>query len=77
MNNFYVLTRNQETPQLGVYETANIPSAMLTRPLVFVLSIGVLPNLTLDDFDNFENNTSGRKNEENWYNKDLVVGEIR
>ena len=74
INKFYERTLYQDTPQIGVYAKADIPRAMLTRPLVFVLSIAVLPDLEKDDFDNYEMN---EESDTYWYNKEDVVGEIR
>ena len=73
MNNFYAKTLNQDTPQITVYSKASIPSAMLSRRFVFVLSIAVLPDLVKDNFVNFE----VANQEKNWYNQDEVVGMIR
>ena len=73
MNIFYHKTLYKDTPQISFYAKASIPGAMLTRPLVFVLYIGVLPDLEKDKIENFkmENQIN------NWYNDDEVVGDIR
>ena len=74
MMKFYERTVGQDTPQIGKYAMADIPRAMLSRQYVFVLSISVLPDLNLDDFDNYEIDSS---KERFWYNNDEVVGIIR
>ena len=74
INKFYERTINQDTPQIGVYAKADIPRAMLTRQLVFVLSIAVLPDLEKDDFENYQ---MGEESDTHWYNNIDIVGEIR
>merc|ERR550532_2725609 len=73
INKFYERTINQDTPQIGVYAKADIPRAMLTRQLVFVLSIAVLPDLEKDDFENYQ---MGEESDTHWYNNIDIVGEI-
>ena len=74
INKFYERTLDQDTPQIGVYAKADIPRAMLTRQFVFVLSIAVLPDLEMDDFDNFK---LGKNIGTHWYNIEDTVGKIR
>ena len=73
INKFYERTLDQDTPQIGVYTKADIPRAILSRELVFVLTVKVLPNLEEDDYLKFD--MSKRTNY--WYNNQSVVGEIR
>ena len=73
INKFYEKTLNKDTPQIGVYTKADIPRAILSRELVFVLTVKVLPNLVEDDYLKFE--MSKRKNY--WYNNQDIVGKIR
>ena len=74
INKFYERTINRDTPQIGVYAKADIPRAMLTRKLVFVLSVAVLPDLEKDDFYNYQ---MDEESETHWYNDVDIVGEIR
>ena len=53
MNIFYEKTLNQDQPQVASYAEADIPRAMLTEPFVFVLFIGVLPDLKRDNYSNY------------------------
>ena len=53
MNVFYDHTLNKNVPQIGDYCKASIPAAMLTKPFVFVLSVGILPDLIKDNYENF------------------------
>ena len=73
INKFFERTLDQDTPQIGVYTKADIPRAILSRELVFVLSVAVLPDLVEDDYLNFK--MDQRKNY--WYNNQDIVGEIR
>ena len=73
INKFYEKTLNKETPQIGVYNKADIPRAILSRELVFVLDVGILPDLEEDDFLNFNMNERNHY----WYNNRDVVGVIR
>ena len=59
INIFYERTLDQDEPQVAVYKEANIPRAMLTQPFVFVLYIGILPDLQSDDFSNYDENQPG------------------
>ena len=52
--------------------TADIPKAILTEQFVFVLFVKILPDLELDNFDNYNAN-----NNQQWYNNLRIVGEIR
>ena len=60
MNIFYENTLYQDEPQVAVYSEADIPRAMLTETYVFVLYIGVLPNLTTDNFINYNEKKKGK-----------------
>ena len=73
INTFYLQTLNKNTPQLGRFITADIPKAILTEQFVFVLLVNILPDLELDNFDNYDDNHS----EKQWYNNLNIVGEIR
>ena len=73
INTFYLQTLNKNTPQLGRYITSDIPKAILTEQFVFVLFVKVLPDLELDNFDNYDDN----RRDEQWYNNLDIVGEIR
>ena len=73
INTFYLQTLNKNTPQLGRFITADIPKAILTEQFVFVLLVNILPDLELDNFDNYDNNHSKKQ----WYNNLDIVGEIR
>ena len=73
INTFYLQTLNKNTPQLGRFITADIPKAILTEQFVFVLLVNILPDLELDNFDNYDNNQSQKQ----WYNNLNIVGEIR
>ena len=53
--------------------TADIPKAILTEQFVFVLFVKILPDLELDNFDNYDANNSDQQ----WYNNLRIVGEIR
>ena len=47
---------------------------------VFILEVAVLPNLVLDNFENFQLNfdiADSSKRRKQWYNNDTVVGKIR
>ena len=59
MNIFYERTLYQDQPQVAVYSKADIPRAMLTEPYVFVLYIGVLPDLVQDNFENYDETKLG------------------
>ena len=61
MNIFYEKTLYQDQPQVAVYSEADIPRAMLTETYIFVLYIGVLPDLIRDNFDNYNNNNNTGK----------------
>ena len=73
INTFYLQTLNKNTPQLGRFITADIPKAILTEQFVFVLLVNILPDLELDNFDNYDANNSDQQ----WYNNLDIVGEIR
>ena len=73
INKFYEKTLGEDTPQVGAYSKADIPRAMLSREFVFVLSVAVLPNLTVDEIENFARD----KSQNNWYNDKKIVGKIR
>ena len=60
MNIFYEKTLYQDEPQVAVYSQADIPRAMLTETYVFVLYIGVLPNLTTDNYTNYSESNRGK-----------------
>ena len=60
MNIFYERTLYQDQPQVAVYSKADIPRAMLTEPYVFVLYIGVLPDLVQDNFENYDETKLGK-----------------
>ena len=60
INIFYEKTLYQDQPQVAVYSEADIPRAMLTETYIFVLYIGVLPDLIRDNFDNYNNNNTGK-----------------
>ena len=60
MNIFYEKTLNQDEPQVSVYSEADIPRAMLTETYVFVLYIGVLPDLITDDYTNYNVSNRGK-----------------
>ena len=79
MNVFYDHTIHKNQPQIGEYAKASIPAAMLTSPFVFVLNIGILPDLIEDNYTNYKpDKPSSLKRVENyWYNRDDTVGEIR
>merc|ERR1712183_463928 len=72
INKFYERTLDRETPQIGVYTKADIPRAILSRELVFVLSVAVLPNLEEDDYLKFDKS----KTNNYWYNNQDIVGKI-
>ena len=57
-----------------MYLKGDIPRAILKEKFVFVLELAILPNLTLDNFASYKNNSSSRKQ---WYNDDEVVGAMR
>ena len=60
MNIFYEKTLYQDEPQVSVYSKADIPRAMLTETYVFVLYIGVLPDLEKDNYTNYNENIRGK-----------------
>ena len=72
INTFYHKTLNKDKPQVGVYTKGDIPNAILTEQFVFVLYVRVLPNLVKDNFENYDPSVN-----EQWYNKETVVGDIR
>ena len=60
MNIFYEKTLYQDEPQVAVYSEADIPRAMLTETYVFVLYIGVLPDLEKDNYTNYNISNRGK-----------------
>ena len=73
VNTFYLQTLNKNTPQLGRFVSADIPKAILTEEFVFILFVNILPDLEIDNFDNYNPNHSDKK----WFNNLSIVGEIR
>ena len=63
----------KDTPQVEVYTNADIPNAILKEKYVIVLTVYILPNLIKDSFTNF----NLEQNNEQWYNNDSTVGNIR
>merc|ERR1719308_714512 len=78
MNVFYDHSLNKDEPQIREYAKASIPAAMLTKPFVFVLSIGILPDLIADNYESFnpEEQASIDRVDNYWYNREEVVGKI-
>ena len=68
---FYQETLQRNGPQVGIYESGDIPNAILTEKYVFILTVGVLPDLEKDSYDNADGETY------KWYNDEYKVGNIR
>ena len=68
---FYQETLQRNGPQVGIYESGDIPNAILTEEYVFILTVGVLPDLEKDSYDNFDDQNY------QWYNDEYKVGIMR
>ena len=68
---FYQETLQRNGPQVGIYESGDIPNAILTEKYVFILTVGVLPDLEKDSYENADGETY------KWYNDEYKVGNIR
>ena len=71
INLFYQDTLQRYGPQVGIYESGDIPNAILTEKYVFILTVGVLPDLEKDSYDSFDGQNS------QWYNDENKVGNMR
>lgn len=68
---FYQETLKRNGPQVGIYESGDIPNAILTEKYVFILTVGVLPDLVKDSYDYADQETY------QWYNDEYKVGDMR
>merc|ERR1719244_2558569 len=75
INIFYDETLYQHEPQIADYSKADIPRAIITRPVLFLLTLYVLPNVDSEKFASYGNN-SGDLSRCMWYNNKTKVGEI-
>ena len=62
---------SKNVPQIGIYSNGDIPIAILTKKIVFILTIPILPNLEKNSYHSFLNSPYKQ-----WYNDELNVGEI-
>merc|ERR1719244_245012 len=75
INIFYDETLYQNEPEIAVYRKADIPRAIITRLVLFLLTLNVLPNVDSEKFASYGNNI-GRLSRFMWYNNKTKVGEI-
>ena len=68
---FYQETLKRNGPQVGIYESGDIPNAILTEKYVFILTVGVLPDLEKDSYHYADQETY------HWYNDEYKVGDMR
>jgi len=72
LNIFYTQTVAQDQPQIASYSEADVPIAIITERVLFLLTLNVLPNVT-----EYNYTTWLPANEKNrWYNNRTIVGEI-
>ena len=77
INIFYTQTASQDEPQIAVFSEANLPHALVSDHILFVLTLYVLPNVTTDDYTAYTKlSKQDRENPAGWFNNFTTIGYI-
>ena len=76
INTIYQKTEDKDKPQLENPSHADISKAMLLNRFVFVLYLKILPDIEIENYDNFDE-TDEKTINDKWYNNISLVGKMR
>ena len=76
INTFYLKTLEEDQPKIGHFISADISKAMLISRFVFVLYVRILPDISWESFQNFDELDEATISTQ-WYNNITAVGQIR
>jgi hypothetical protein len=70
LNIFYTQSVSQYEPQIAVYTKADVPVALITEPVLFLLKLYVLPNVTEYNYTQW----TDKDEDARWYSNETTVG---